>query len=183
MSSTPDDTHVASYPSRSVGPIVSSAHLAGGSSPGLSELEYGMIVSFHALSRWIVRCMAAAGLPGLSPTEVLILHSIRHRGRRKKLADICLMLGIEDTHVVSYAIRKLEKAGLVATGRTAKEKTVEITEKGAAACQRYAEIRESLLLASTKKQRPEEADLSEIAAALRFFSGAYDQAARSAATL
>nr|WP_099868157.1 winged helix DNA-binding protein [Pararhizobium haloflavum] len=166
-----------------IGPIVSSAHLADGSSPALSELEYGLILSFHAFSRWMTRCMAAAGLPGLSSTEVLILHSIRHRGRKKKLADICLVLDIEDTHVVTYAIRKLEAAGLVTTGRAAKEKTVEITEKGAEACLRYAEIRERLLVAATKSQRPQEIDLSEIASVLRFLSGAYDQAARAATTL
>ncbi|MCB8829972.1 winged helix DNA-binding protein, partial [Escherichia coli] len=90
-----------------MGPIVSSAHLAEGGSPGLSEVEYGMILASHAFSRWMVRCMAAAGLPGLSATEILILHSVRHRGREKKLADICLVLDIEDTHVATYAIRKL----------------------------------------------------------------------------
>ncbi|PZM07304.1 transcriptional regulator, partial [Rhizobium tubonense] len=46
--------------------IVSSAHLAGGSSPALSELEYGLILFSHAFNRWMVRCMAAAGVAGLS---------------------------------------------------------------------------------------------------------------------
>jgi predicted MarR family transcription regulator len=167
----------------SVGPIVSSAHLAEGGSPGLSEVEYGMILAFHAFSRWIVRCMSAAGLPGLSATEILILHTVRHRGREKKLADICLVLNIEDTHVASYAIRKLEAAGLVTTGKAAKEKTIKITNKGAEACSRYAQIRERLFGASTINARPAEDTLSEIAAVLRFLSGAYDQAARAAATL
>lgn len=170
-------------PVASIGPIVSSAHLAEGGSPGLSEVEYGLILASHAFSRWMVRCMAAAGLPGLSSMEVLILHSIRHRGREKKLADICLVLDIEDTHIVSYAIRKLEVAGLLTTGRAAKEKTVKITDKGAEACARYAQIREHLLVNSTTNSRPVEETLSEIAAVLRFMSGAYNQAARSATTL
>lgn len=110
-------------PVASIGPIVSSAHLAEGGSPGMSEVEYGLILASHAFSRWMVRCMAAAGLPGLSPPiEVLILHSIRHRDREKKLADICLVLDIEDTHIATYAIRKLESAGLLTTGKAAKEK-------------------------------------------------------------
>ncbi|MGN8021061.1 winged helix DNA-binding protein [Phyllobacterium sp. 22229] len=170
-------------PVSSIGPIVSSAHLAEGGSPGLSEVEYGMILSSHAFSRWMVRCMAAAGLPGLSATEILILHSVRHRGREKKLADICLVLDIEDTHVATYAIRKLEAAGLVTTGKAAKEKTIKITNKGADACTRYAQIRERLFVASTTNARPAEDTLSEIAAVLRFLSGAYDQAARAATTL
>ncbi|WP_192798152.1 winged helix DNA-binding protein [Brucella intermedia] len=170
-------------PVASIGPIVSSAHLAEGGSPGMSEVEYGLILASHAFSRWIVRCMAAAGLPGLSPIEVLILHSIRHRDREKKLADICLVLDIEDTHIATYAIRKLESAGLLTTGKAAKEKTVKITAKGAEACARYAQIRERLLVDSTSNARPSEETLSEVAALLRFMSGAFNQATRSAITL
>ncbi|MEN5248900.1 winged helix DNA-binding protein [Brucella pseudintermedia] len=170
-------------PVASIGPIVSSAHLADGGSPGMSEVEYGLILASHAFSRWMVRCMAAAGLPGLSPIEVLILHSIRHRDREKKLADICLVLDIEDTHIATYAIRKLESAGLLTTGKAAKEKTVKITAKGAEACARYAQIRERLLVDSTANARPSEETLSEVAALLRFMSGAFNQATRSAITL
>lgn len=170
-------------PVASIGPIVSSAHLAEGGSPGMSEVEYGLILASHAFSRWMVRCMAAAGLPGLSPIEVLILHSIRHRDREKKLADICLVLDIEDTHIATYAIRKLENAGLLTTGKAAKEKTVKITAKGADACARYAQIRERLLVDSTVNARPSEETLSEVAALLRFMSGAFNQATRSAITL
>ncbi|ABS16512.1 MULTISPECIES: winged helix DNA-binding protein [Brucella/Ochrobactrum group] len=170
-------------PVASIGPIVSSAHLAEGGSPGMSEVEYGLILASHAFSRWMVRCMAAAGLPGLSPIEVLILHSIRHRDREKKLADICLVLDIEDTHIATYAIRKLENAGLLTTGKAAKEKTVKITAKGAEACARYAQIRERLLVDSTANARPSEEALSEVAALLRFMSGAFNQATRSAITL
>ena len=170
-------------PVASIGPIVSSAHLAEGGSPGMSEVEYGLILASHAFSRWMVRCMAAAGLPGLSPIEVLILHSIRHRDREKKLADICLVLDIEDTHIATYAIRKLENAGLLTTGKAAKEKTVKITAKGADACARYAQIRERLLVDSTANARPSEETLSEVAALLRFMSGAFNQATRSAITL
>ncbi|WP_105984469.1 MULTISPECIES: winged helix DNA-binding protein [unclassified Brucella] len=170
-------------PVASIGPIVSSAHLAEGGSPAMSEVEYGLILASHAFSRWMVRCMAAAGLPGLSPIEILILHSIRHRDREKKLADICLVLDIEDTHIVTYAIRKLEKAGLLTTGKAAKEKTVKITAKGAEACAHYAQIRERLLVDSTANARPSEETLSELAALLRFMSGAFNQATRSAITL
>jgi predicted MarR family transcription regulator len=190
---TGDEMHEAGFdevtlpkhlrPVASIGPIVSSAHLAEGGSPGMSEVEYGLILASHAFSRWMVRCMAAAGLPGLSPIEVLILHSIRHRDREKKLADICLVLDIEDTHIATYAIRKLENAGLLTTGKAAKEKTVKITAKGADACARYAQIRERLLVDSTANARPSEETLSEVAALLRFMSGAFNQATRSAITL
>src|SRR6218665_3196452 len=87
----------------SLGPIVSSAHLAAGAMPSLSELEFGLILLGHAFERWMVRCVAAAGLPDVNPMEVLVLHAVAHRGRPKRLADICLVLSIEDTHLVTYA--------------------------------------------------------------------------------
>ncbi|WP_248305361.1 winged helix DNA-binding protein [Devosia sp. 1566] len=162
--------------------MVSSQHLAEGSSPGLSELEFGVTQVFHAFSRWMVRCMTAAGQPGLSAMEILILHSIRHRDRPKTLADICLVLDINDTHVASYAIRKLEAAGLVHGGRAGKEKTVRISEDGIELCGRYARIREELLVRATSAG-PSQEELSNMASVLRHLSGCYDQAARAAATI
>ena len=163
--------------------IVSSAHLAGGSSPALSELEYGSILFSHAFNRWLVRCMAAAGVPGLSPVEILVIHSVRHRDRPKTLADLCLVLDIEDTHVANYAVKKLEAAGLVKSGKAGKEKTIQVTDRGQDALKRYAEIRERLLVEATKVSGLSQDDLSDIASHLRALSGYYEQAARSAATL
>src|SRR5262245_18365243 len=112
--------------SHAIGPIVSSAQLATGALPGLSEVEFGLILAGHAFDRWMVRCMGAAlgplGVPDLSAVEVLVLHTVRHRDRPTKFADICLVLGIEDTHVVSYAIKKLTLAGLVTSKKAGKEK-------------------------------------------------------------
>ena len=82
--------------------------------------------------------------------DVLILHAANHRGREKTLADICMMFNIEDTHVVTYALKKLEGLGLISTGRRGKEKTVRVTSEGADACRRYREVREALLVASIK---------------------------------
>lgn len=176
-------SHSSSAHLPSVGPIVSSAHLAAGASPGLSEVEFGLILAGHAFERWMVRCMAAAGVPDLSPVEVLILHTVRHRDRPKKLADVCLVLGIEDTHVVNYAIKKLTASGLVTSRRVGKEKVVTATRDGAAACLRYHEIRERLLIRPVKSTGLPDPMLSELGALLRALSGHYDQAARSATTL
>lgn len=161
-------------------PVVSSAHLAAGASPALSEMEFGLILCGAAFGRWMVGCMAAAGLPGLSATEVLVLHTVRHRGRPKRLAEVMRVLGIEEPHIARYAVRKLAASGLVSLGRAGKEQTVAITPDGLAACERYHAIRERLL---TGAVGVEGARLSEAAGLLRALSGAYDQAARAAATL
>ncbi|PZW46877.1 putative MarR family transcription regulator [Humitalea rosea] len=163
--------------------IVSSAHLAAGSAPALSEAEYGLLLAGHAFNRWIIRCMAAAGQPGLSATDVLVLHTVHHRDRPKRLAEIGLVLGIEDQHLVVYAVRKLAGLGLVETARVGKESLVTATAAGQALCARYAEVREALLAETVAAGGPAAQSLSEAAAILRALAGAYDQAARAAVTL
>ncbi|TMM52742.1 winged helix DNA-binding protein [Sulfitobacter sabulilitoris] len=165
-----------------LGPVVSSAHLASGSFPEISELEFGMTLAGNAFHRWMVRAIAMAGYPELGALDVLVLHSVYHRDRPKKLADICLVLNIEDTHTVNYAVKKLIKAGLVRDGRQGKEKTVAVTEKGAATCEHYREIREGLLLRAVGDLGLEPEQVSRLASLLRLMSGQYDQAARAATT-
>lgn len=163
--------------------IVSSAHLADGALPALSEFEFGLNMLTHAYGRWMVRCMAAAGVPDLSALDVLILHHVVHRDRPKTIADLCLVLDVEDTHLVTYAAKKLEALGLVISGRRGKEKTLSATDTGRAACARYREVREGLLTNAVVATGIAPGKLSEIAALLRTLSGHYDQAARAAASL
>ncbi len=165
------------------GPIVSSAHLADSALPALSELEFGLILSGHAFERWMVHCMTAAGEPGLTAIDVLVLHSANHRDRPKRISDLCIVLGIEDTHVVIYAIKKLEKRGLVKGTRSGKEKLIGTTDKGVETCMRYREIREELLVESVRGLGLDPKVTSQVAAMLRALSGHYDQAARAAASL
>lgn len=162
--------------------IVSSAHLADGAAPALSELEFSLTLAAAAYQRWMTRCAAAAGL-SLTPLEVLILHTVRHRDRAKRIADITLVLDIEDTHLVTYAVRKLEKAGLVATRREGKDKLIAATDAGRSFCAGYREIRERVLSATIVAEGPDGVTLSAAADLLRRLSGQYIQAARSAATL
>jgi predicted MarR family transcription regulator len=100
--------------------IVSSQHLVSERSAELSELEYALIMASNAFNRWMVRCMAAAGAKDMTAIEVSLLHHVNHRDRKKKLADICFVLNVEDTHVVTYALKKLVKAGYVRARRPAR---------------------------------------------------------------
>lgn len=145
-------------------------------------MEFALTLAGNAFHRWMMRAIATAGYPEMSPLDVLVLHTVHHRDRPKKLADICLVLNIEDTHTVNYAVRKLKAAGLVSEGRAGKEKTVAATEKGAQACADYREIRESLLLRALNVLDVKPDDVSRLAALLRLMSGQYDQAARAATT-
>ncbi|MEJ8474671.1 winged helix DNA-binding protein [Roseibium algae] len=167
----------------SIGPVVSASHLASGAMPALSEIEFAVTMMVNAYQRWMVRCMAASGSEGLSALDVQVLHSVNHRGRVKTLADLCLVLNIEDTHTVTYALKKLEKSGLVESGRRGKEKIAKITASGENACLEYRRLREALLVEPMKALGLDENELSKLAATLRLVSGNYDQAARAAAAM
>lgn len=163
--------------------IVSSAHLAGSGPAGLSEFEYGLIVASGAFSRWVVRCMAAAGWPDLGYLDVLVLHSVNHRDREKRAADICFVLGIEDTHTVTYALKKLARLGLVERHRRGKEAHFAITAEGRKACTAYTEVRQACLIDALEALGLEAGALEDAAGRLRALSGLYDQGARAAASL
>ena len=66
---------------RSLGPVVSSAHLASGSFAEVSELEFGLTLAGNAFHRWMVRAISMAGYPELGALDVLVLHSVYHRER------------------------------------------------------------------------------------------------------
>lgn len=95
--------------------------------------------------------MAQPAIPALSPTKILVLHTATHRGKPKRLSDICLFLGIEDTHLVSYALKKLESRGLVSGAKSGKERIFSVTPKGKEACLRYRELREAVLVGGIKE--------------------------------
>ncbi|WP_263771826.1 winged helix DNA-binding protein [Propionivibrio soli] len=162
--------------------IVSSAHLVSPKSPELSEFEFGLIIATHAFNRWMIRCMSAAGAKDMTPVDVLVMHHINHRGTEKRLADICFVLNIEDTHVVSYSAKKLIGMKLVASAKRGKEVYLRATEAGAALCERYREVREACLLPGFSGHEDENRRFGEIAQLLRTVSGRYDQAARAASS-
>jgi predicted MarR family transcription regulator len=165
------------------GEIVSSSHLANSAVPELSEFEFGLIVVDNAFSRWIVRCMSAAGLPGLTSTDVLVLHHVHHRARDKRLADIAFTLNVEDQHVVNYSLKKLLAAKVVETERVGKEVLYRTNDQGKAYIDRYREIRERCLVAALSTKHGDADTVQETARVLRWLSGLYDQAARAATSL
>jgi predicted MarR family transcription regulator len=163
-------------------PIVSSAHLVSAESAEMSEFEFGLIVAGNAFHRWIVHCMTAAGLKDLTPLDVLVLHHVTHRARDKRLADICFIMNVEDTHLINYALKKLQGLGVVASRKNGKDVTYAATESGRSAVHRYRDIRESCLIDALQADNALNKDIGDLARLLRVLSGMYDQAARAAAS-
>ena len=163
--------------------IVSSAHLVSPNSAEMSEFEFGLIVAGNAFHRWIAHCMSAAGLKDLTALDVLVLHHVTHRARDKRLADICFIMNVEDTHLINYSLKKLAGMKVVASHKSGKEVTYASTELGQTYVQRYREIRESCLIDALHADDALNKDIGDLGRLLRVLSGVYDQAARSAASL
>jgi len=164
-------------------PIVSAAHLASPTSLELSEFEFGLTIANNSFQRWMLHCSNAAGLSELTPQDVLIIHHINHRGKAKRIADIGFILNQEDTHTISYSVRKLTSLGLVEGKKQGKEIFHSTTEQGADFCQRYREVREACLIKALKAMNMDNEQLGKLAEMLRTLSGVYDQASRAAASL
>jgi predicted MarR family transcription regulator len=109
-------------PSQQPSPIVSSAHLVSPQSAEMSEFEFGLIVAGNAFHRWIVHCMSAAGLKDLTPLDVMVLHHVTHRARDTRLADICFIMNVEDTHLINYSLKKLQGLGVLASQKNGSKK-------------------------------------------------------------
>lgn len=162
---------------------MSSRHLADGDGWEASEFEFGLIIAFNAFSRWMVKCMSAVGHGEMSPLEILVLHNVNHRGRDKRLSDICFLLNIEDTHTVNYALRKLSKADLIEAEKRGKEVFYRTSKAGAEICDAYRAVRAQCLLEGLARMDMTGDELREIGASLRSLSGQYDQASRAASSL
>lgn len=163
--------------------IVSSRHLAEGPGWETSEFEFGLIVAYNAFNRWIQKCMAAAGLPELGSLEILVLHHIHHRDREKRMADIGFLLNIEDTHTISYALRKLIKLELISSEKRGKEVFYRTSASGKKMCGLYGVLREECFLSGIPQTGITGPELANIAKMLRTMSGQYDQASRAASSL
>ena len=162
--------------------IVSSRHLAEGAGWEASEVEYGLIIAYNAFSRWMTRCMSAAGSTDLTPLDILVLHNVNHRNKDKRLTDVCFLLNIEDSHTVNYALRKLLKMELISSEKRGKEVFYKASEAGRTLCEQYKTVRDQCLVEGISKLEATGEELREVASVLRALSGQYDQASRAAAS-
>jgi predicted MarR family transcription regulator len=148
----------------------------------MTRFELDMIVAKNSFDQWVSRCGVAAGMSGYSPLELLILHMIDYNSRPKRIADICFGLKIEDTHLVSYALKKLTKAALVESKKQGKETFFSNTEAGARIVQNYQDVREKILIGSLEMLSSDRLDLEKLAQIMRALAAMYEQAARNVET-
>jgi predicted MarR family transcription regulator len=164
------------------GPAPDAAARLAKKTSALADVELSMVTAVHVFQRWIVCCMEVAGLKDLSIVDVLVLHHVNHPGHCRRLADICFVLNIEDTHIVAYSLRMLIGLKVITSEKHGKEVIYLTTSSGQQFLAHYSAIRDQCLLGGLNVLGLKDAVLKELAQCLRKMSGLYDQAARAAAS-
>lgn len=146
----------------------------------LSDFEYSLIILVFGFSRWVELCMAATNYRGLNMVDILVLHATNHRAQNRKISEICMVLNIDETHLVSYSLKKLQAAGLVSYTSKGRERHYSSTDLGDQACDEYREIREKYLVRGLASINKDGNGLDNITNVLSTMCGLYDQAGRLA---
>jgi predicted MarR family transcription regulator len=149
----------------------------------LSEFEFALIVAMNGFTNWVSHCADASGARGLSAVDMLVLHAINLRARDRRLTDICMVLNIEDSHIVAYSLKKLVEYGYAQNRRTGREHLYSPTAEGDALCARYLVMRRRALISALREDRLEPAELEDPATTLRLLARSYGQASRTSTVL
>ena len=146
----------------------------------LSDFEFSLITLMYGFQAWTENCMDAADFRGLSSLDILVLHAVNHRARRRRQTEICMVLNIEDPHLVAYSLKKLMAAELVMATHEGRERHFETTARGEAACLAYRKVREEFLVPNLSWIHGGEAMVKDTAGFLRTMTALYAQAGRFA---
>lgn len=146
----------------------------------LSEFEFAVFTLMFGFQTWTEMCMAAADVRGLNSMDILVLHAVNHRARGRRQADICMVLNIEDVHLVAYSLKKLVAAGLVVAIAEGRERYYETMPRGDEACLAYRRVREEFLVPNLAWISGGEDVLNETAGFVRTMTALYAQAGRFA---
>jgi predicted MarR family transcription regulator len=147
----------------------------------LSEMELALTVLWNSVHRWVSQRSQAGNISGLSDLDVFLLHLLVYRKKQLRAIDLAFALSIDDMHLVSYALKKLQRQNLISGSRIGKEVFYLPTTTGEQHYVAFLEDRRKYLKPSMQFISHEH-DLKSLNVLLRALSGVYEQAARSAAS-
>jgi predicted MarR family transcription regulator len=98
MSEPKDSASRAMYPKRASERATFKPSIA---SQDLSEFEYGLMTQIFGFQRSVQNCMGAQTCMAWNALDILVMHAVNHRARGKRLAEICMVLIIDDAHLVT----------------------------------------------------------------------------------
>jgi len=149
----------------------------------ITEFEFSLMRIAAAYDRWIGECLATVARQPLGSTCAAVLHLTALKNRPKTPAEIARLLNRDDVPNVIYAIRKLERAGLVERDSEQRKSTAyRITRRGRRVALDYAELRAQVLLPHVPKLEAGNEQLAGAKDLMDLIRGIYDQAALLLAT-
>ena len=149
-----------------------------------TEFEWAVMRFFSAFERSCLQLSITAGSRDLSFQELVLLHVVGMQHHAQTSHSIARQLNRDDIQNLQYALRKLEKRGLISKSLGDRSKTAQysITPEGHESVRLYAKIRAQLLTGRTELVSEIDEKLQEATQLLSVLTGIYDDVARIAAT-
>jgi predicted MarR family transcription regulator len=147
----------------------------------LTRLEMGVLRAQEAFASWCAELHKHSGGTPLGFQDIALLHCVRLRGGTPSLSDMLVFLHRTDLAALQYSFRKLERAGLVrrVKGAARREVVYDVTEVGRAVTDRYARLRQDILVRLVSEFVHMDRGMQEAATILERLVGIYDQATQS----
>ena len=149
-----------------------------------TEFEWSILRFQQAFERFCLQVANISGLVELSYPELILLHVIGMQERPKTAALIARQLNSDAINNIQYSLRKLLNYKLIIKIKEGGGKiyTYDVTKKGRAMVNEYAQIRQLVLTEQTKSIEEIDRKLYESAKLISLLTGLYDEAARISAT-
>lgn len=149
-----------------------------------TEFEWAVMRFFSAFERSCLQLSITGGSSDLSFQELVLLHVVGMQHHAQTSHSIARQLNRDDIQNLQYALRKLEKRGLIGKSLADRNKTAHysITSEGRECVELYAKIRSQLLTGRTELVSEIDRKLQEATQLLSVLTGIYDDVARVAAT-
>ncbi len=165
--------------------LLQHSHLAPTSAEdNFVEFEFALHHITEAFARWSSALHEYVSGELLPVHDVSVLQTIRMNERAKSAAEIGKFLNRDDGSNILYALRKLDKAGLIRkSGGPSRQTTYQVTERGRELTDRYAALRKEILLESIGGLSGSAEEMAKVTAGIWQISGLYEQAARKMAMM
>lgn len=159
-------------------------HLSRDDETAFIEFEFALHHITEAFGRWSTELHEHVSGKMMTVQEISMLQVVRMKDSAKSAAEIAKYLNRTDSANVLYALRKLEKAGLVEKSPgPPRETTYQVTAYGRDVTDRYAAKRRELLLSLIDRISQSGKIFEGVNRTLWLMSGFYEQAARTVSVM
>jgi predicted MarR family transcription regulator len=159
-------------------------HLSRDDETAFIEFEFALHHITEAFGRWSTELHEHVSGKMMTVQEVSMLQVIRMKDSAKSAAEIAKYLNRTDSANVLYALRKLEKSGLIEKSPgPPRETTYQVTTHGRDVTDRYAAKRRELLLSLIDRMSQSGKIFEGVNRTLWLMSGFYEQAARTVSVM